>query len=323
LDAIAVKPPSPWAFHLHGATWLVGMVLSVAYWAAVRRSAWPTRRQIVATVSALVLLLVALTWPLADLAAHTSLTALVVQRLLLLLAVPPLLMIGLPAPLMARLTRPAAIDWALRRCARPPIAVAVVTVIAVATLSTVAVEAEGSSAWARLGLDLALVAAGFVLWTPVLTELPGTDRPSALGRAAYLIVQSIVPSFLAVIWIFARHPLYPHFAQGARLWNVSPVMDQQMAGFVAKFATIAVLWTVAFVSLTRAQHVVATGGDPDPLLWSDVERHLERAERVERRRAAWLPPSHVDPPPTEGRFDTEEDADGGADDMGRRRLEEP
>jgi putative membrane protein len=320
-----VKSPSPWAFHLHVSTWLTLVVLTVAYWVAVRRTARPTRRQVAATVIALVLLLVALSWPLADLAEHTSLTALVVQRLLLLLAVPPLLMIGLPAPILARLTRPAPIDWALRRCARPPVAVAVVTVIAVATLSTVAVQAEGSSAWARLGLDLALLIAGFVLWTPVLTELPGTDRPSALGRAAYLIVQSIVPSFLAIIWIFARHPLYPHFAHGARLWNVSPVMDQQMAGFVAKFATIAVLWTVAFVSLTRAQHVVATGGDPDPLLWSDVERHLQRAERRERRRAAWLPPSHVDPPPTDGRFEVGEangETNGGADDTGWR-LEEP
>lgn len=305
MGGVAVTSSSPFAFQLHGATWLAVIALGVAYGAAVRRVAPASRRQIASTVTGLLLLLVAMTWPLADLAAHSSLTALVVQRLLLLLAVPPLLMIGLPTALVARLTRPAAIDWVVRQCARPPIAVAVVTVIAVATLTTAAVEAEGSSVWARLGLDLALLGAGFVLWTPVLTELPGTDRPSALGRAGYLIVQSIVPSFLAVVWIFARHPLYPHFAEGPRLLQVSPVMDQQVAGFVAKFATIGVLWTVAFISLTRAQHVVATGGDPDPLLWSDVERHLERAERRERRRGAWLPPSYADPP-TRDRSDADD-----------------
>jgi putative membrane protein len=295
---IAVTSRTPWTFEFHAAAWLAVVALAVVYWAVARRYGPISRRQLTATTAALVLLLVALTWPLADLAAHWSLTALVIQRLLLLLAVPPLLMIGLPASLTARLTRPAAIDAIVRRCARPPIAVAIVTVIAVSTLTTGAVEAEGASAWARLGLDLALLAAGFVLWTPVLTELPGTDRPSALGRAGYLIVQSVVPSFLAIVWIFARHPLYPHFATGPRLLNVSPVMDQQVAGFVAKFATIAVLWTVAFVSLTRAQQTVSSGGDPDPLLWSDVERHLQRAERRERRRGVWLPPSYVDPPPT-------------------------
>jgi putative membrane protein len=309
---IAATLRSPWVFQLHVATWLVVVALAVAHGAAVRRHGPATRRQITATAVGLVLLLVALTWPLADLAAHWSLTALVIQRLLLLLAVPPLLMIGLPPALWSRLTRPAAIDAVVRRCARPPIAVAVVTVIAVVTLTTGAVEAEGASAWARLGLDLALLIAGLVLWTPVLTELPGTDRPSPLGRAGYLIVQSIVPSFLAIIWIFARHPLYPHFAAGPRLLNVSPVMDQQVAGFVAKFATIAVLWTVAFVSLSRAQQTVSSGGDPDPLLWSDVERHLERAERRERRRGVWLPPSNVDPPPTHEASDVDDHNSGRA-----------
>ncbi len=298
---------SPWAYDTHWATWAAVAVLAGGYAIGAARTARPSPRQLAFTVAGLLGLAVATTWPLADMAAHTSLTALVIQRLLLLLGVPPLLILGLPLPLIQRLTRPRAVDWVVRHCARPPIAVAVVTVIAVATATTGAVEAEGASGWARLGLDVALLVAGFVLWTPVLTELPGTDRPSALGRAGYLIVQSIVPSFLAVVWIFAKHPLYPHFATGPQLMGVSPVMDQQVAGFVAKFTTIAVLWTVAFVSLTRAQHTVAGGGDPDPLLWSDVERHLERAERRERR-AAWLPPRYdTDEQPAEpGRAPDEE-----------------
>ncbi|MGH8997188.1 MAG: cytochrome c oxidase assembly protein, partial [Acidimicrobiales bacterium] len=173
--------------------------------------------------------------------------------------------------------------------------------------------AEGTSGWARLGLDLALFGAGVVLWAPVLTELPATDRPSALGRAGYLIVQSIVPSFLSIIWIFARHPLYPHFAHGPALLGVGPVLDQQIAGFAAKLTTIAVLWTFAFVSLSRAQHTVSTGGDPDPLLWSDVERHLERAERRDRR-SVWMPPRDREAPPTGER--------SGADDRPRPRPPE-
>jgi putative membrane protein len=275
------------------AAWVVLIVLGAAYVVAIRRTGGAGRRHLIFGAAALFAALVALVSPLADLAAHTSLTALVVQRLLLLLVVPPLVIGALPPPLMAKLTRPAPVDWVLQRCARPAIAVVVVTVIAVATLVTAAVEAEGSSPWARAGLDLVLVASGFVLWIPVSPQLPATDGPSALGRAGYLIVQSVVPSFLAIVWIFARHPLYHHFAGGARIFGVSPLLDQQLAGFMAKFVTIAVLWTVAFVGLTRAQHAVSTGGDPDPLLWSDVQRHLERVERRERRRA-WLPPRFDD-----------------------------
>jgi cytochrome c oxidase assembly factor CtaG len=300
---------SPWAFHLHLGAWLVVLGLAAAYALAVRRSGGATRANVLAALGAVVAALGALTWPVADLAAHTLLTALVLQRLIFLLAVPPLVLAALPPPLISRLSRPIAVDWVLRRCARPAVAVAVVTLIAAASLLTAAVEAEGSSAWARAALDLALVVAGFVLWTPVTSRLPGIDRPSALGRCAYLMVQSVVPSFLAIVWIFARHPLYPHFARSPGVFGLSALVDQQMAGFVATFGTICVLWTVAFVGLSRAQQAVATGRDPDPLLWSDVERHLERVERRERRRI-WLPqnlaapaaePDNADHPPREDR----------------------
>ncbi len=128
-----------------------------------------------------------------------------------------------------------------------------------------------------------------MLWAPVLDVVPG--RPmSAFGRAGYLVVQSIVPSFLSLVWIFARHPLYPPFAHSQHIAGMSPLLDQQLSGFVAKFLTIATLWTVAIVRLNRDHDA---GGDPDigTLSWHDVSRELARAERREQRaRRRWLPP---------------------------------
>ena len=65
---------------------------------------------------------------------------------------------------------------------------------------------------------------------------------------------------------------------------MSPLLDQQLAGFLAKLSTIAVLWTVAFVIMTRAQSAEDIGRDSEPLMWSDVEREIERAERRQRRQ---------------------------------------
>ena len=64
---------------------------------------------------------------------------------------------------------------------------------------------------------------------------------------------------------------------------MTPLLDQQLAGFLAKLTTIAVLWTVAFVIMTRAEAAENAGEDDEPLLWSDVEREIERADRRERR----------------------------------------
>lgn len=273
---------SPWAFHLHPVAWVVLLGVTTAYATAVRRPEHAVaKRQAWSFLGAIVVLLVALTWPLADLAAHRLLVALVVQRLLLMLAAPPLLLAGIPATLVARATRPAMADEAARLFLRPVPAIALVTVVAVATLTTPAVDAQASSPAVRAVLDTALLVAGLVLWMPVLRPLPGTPGMSALGRAGYLVVQSIVPSFLAIVWIFARHPLYPVYVHPPSELGWAPVTDQEIAGFVAKLGTIFVLWTVAFVVLSRSLGPAEPAVE-EPLTWADVERHLQRAERAER-----------------------------------------
>jgi cytochrome c oxidase assembly factor CtaG len=285
----AVGHPFDW--HLHIFWTLAVPALVVAYlWAARAWDVRPSPRQRILFALGVFTLLVAVFWPLGDLAAHWSLMALVLQRLLLMLAVPPLLVAGTPRPIIVRLTRPAPIDAVLRIAVKPVPAVAAVTVVAVGTLTTPVVSLAAASDVARTAIEILVLASGFVLWAPVLSELPGARRLSALGRGGYLIVQSIVPSFLSVVWIFARRPLYRSYDHQTTVAGMSPVLDQQLAGFLAKLSTIAVLWTVAFIIMTRAQVMDGNDGDSEPLIWSDVEREIERADRRERR-SHWLPPS--------------------------------
>jgi len=234
-------------------------------------------------MGALAAAFVVVSWPIADLAARWSLAALVLQRMVLLLAVPALLLLGIPRTVLARATRPAAADAVLRAISQPVTAVLMVTVVSVGTLTAGAVQLQATSMPFRAGVDLLIVAAGVVLWAPVLPRFPNANRASPLGRAAYLIVQSIVPSFLAVVWIFSHHPLYPVFARRVPGLAISPVTDQLIAGFLAKFGTIAVLWSVAFVIVNRTHLGAEDQRGPDPLTWVDVERQLERAARADQR----------------------------------------
>ena len=287
---IAAAGVFDWHLHLF---WLLALLgLAAAYLWATARPGWgSTVRQRVLFLSGVVLLVVALTWPLGDLAAHWLLVALVLQRLLLTLAVPPLLVLGTPRPIIDRLTRPPAADAVQRAVVQPVPAIVIVTVVAVSTLTVGAVSLAAHSPLFRGFMEVLVLTSGFVLWAPVLTELPGTPRLSALGRGGYLIVQSIVPSFLSIVWIFARHPLYPSFSHAGTVAGMSPLLDQELAGFLAKLSTIAVLWTVAFVIMTRAQAAETAGRDADPLVWSDVEREIQRAERRDRRQGLPGPPA--------------------------------
>jgi cytochrome c oxidase assembly factor CtaG len=289
---IAASHPLDW--HLHFVWLLALLALAAGYlWSTRQEDCGATGRQKLLFLGGIVVLAGALTWPLGDLASHWLLLALVLQRLLLTLAVPPLLVLGTPRAIIDRLTRPAAVEAVLRVAARPVPAVAIVTVVAVGTLTVSAVSLAAHSVVARTVIQLVVLGSGFVLWAPVLTELPGVQRLSSLGRGGYLIVQSIAPSFLSIVWIFARHPLYAPFSYPGKVAGMTPLLDQELAGFLAKLSTIAVLWTVAFVIMTRAQSAGSAGGDTDPLVWSDVEREIQRADRRDRRQPWWpgAPPS--------------------------------
>lgn len=281
--------PYEWSFHL--ATW-VTLVLAVslvllAHHHLLRTSAHPihwSRRTLCLFGGAVAASLVALTWPVADLAARWSLTALVVQRLILLLAVAPMLILGLPYDVLQRITKPAPIDTALHRAQRPVTAIVFVTVLIVGSMTPALVRAQAASPMARAAFALVTVVAGLVLWIPVLGRIPGFPRLRPMARFGYLAAQAVVPAFLSFILILSPHPLYATFARSKSAIDLRPLNDQQIAGFVAKLTMLIVLLTVGAIGLARAPGSDDESSLDDHLVWADVQRQFERAERVARRQ---------------------------------------
>lgn len=253
-------------------------VASVAYVVATRRAAFDAsrseRRRFAAAV---VLAYLACAWPLGDLAAHVSITAVVVQRLMLMLAVAPLLLGSLPDGLIAHLTRHRVVDRVMHAVVRPGIAIAVVTVIGTVTLLP-AVIAWGSSSVPAGAIFIAVtLGLGLVLWMPILGSVPGLPRLSNTAKGGFFLAASLVVTSLSFIWIFARHPLYGSLTHQTKILGISPLLDQQLAGFVSKLGAYFPMWAIAFVLFARA----GDGGESDQpdLRWVDVERELERVDR--------------------------------------------
>jgi putative membrane protein len=274
--------PYAWDFHL--TTWVI-LVLAVSGTVLGHRrlfhtSAHPirwTRHDIWMFTGATVAGAVALTWPVGDLAAHWSLTALVVQRLILILAVAPLLLLGLPYDVLEGITRPALVDAALTRARRPATAIVFVTVITVGSMIPPVVQAQASSPPLRAVLALAAVLAGLVLWIPVLGRVPGMARLKPMVRFGYLAAQAVVPAFLSFVLILSPHPLYAVFSGSKAAIDLRPLNDQQIAGFVSKLTMLIVLLTVGGVGLARSKS--SDEEVDEPLVWADVQRQFERADR--------------------------------------------
>jgi cytochrome c oxidase assembly factor CtaG len=234
-------------------------------------------------ILALVALLAVTIWPVGDIASSVSLSVATVQRLVIMLFVAPMLLKATPTAALARMTRPRLLDAITRRLAHPGVAIVVVTVLGTVTLSTPAVDWGAHSTFGRDLVLLTVLAAGVVLWLPALGVLPGARRLSPAGRAGYLFASSLVVTSLSFVWIFSRHSLYPALHHQHALLHVSALLDQQLAGFIAKFGCYAPMWAIAFTLFSRADE----RGEPveeTPLHWADVERQLLRVDR-ERERA--------------------------------------
>ncbi|HXY44167.1 MAG TPA: cytochrome c oxidase assembly protein [Acidimicrobiales bacterium] len=272
-----------WAHpHFSPAPVLVALALLAWYLEATRRCEPPaTRQQKRAFYLGLLALLTATSWPLAELAHTTSLLILVLQRELLILAVAPLLLFALPPEVGIRLTQPRAIDWMVVRLSEPALAVMVTTALLTVTAMPFSVSAASQHSWIRWLVEIGTLAAGFVLWNPVIRRVPGVRQLTPIGTAGYLLAQSVAMSFLSFAWILAPHLLYPSLQGQRAALGVSPLLDQRLSGWVAKLGTFGVLWPVAYRCFSRS----IESGVPEAatLQWRDVERQLERIQRQERK----------------------------------------
>jgi cytochrome c oxidase assembly factor CtaG len=262
--------------------WHIAEVLIIVAAGVVHHIVVTTKRERRLAAWALVALLVVTVWPIGDLAASVSLTVATVQRLVIMLLVAPLLLMATPTNVLERLTRPRPIDTVTRLLSHPGFAVVVVTALGTLTLTTPVVDWGAHSS---LGRDLVLIAVlfvGLVLWIPALGVIPGAKRMSPAARAGYVFASALVVTSLSFVWIFSQHSLYPALHNQHALLHMTPLLDQQLAGFVAKLGCYMPMWAVAFTIFWHAEDH-GTPIEETPLHWADVERQLLRVDRQRER----------------------------------------
>jgi cytochrome c oxidase assembly factor CtaG len=96
---------------------------------------------------------------------------------------------------------------------------------------------------------LSFVVVGVLVWTQLIDPARrGHLSPvQRLGYAGLLFALGMV---LADVMIFSFHPLYPAYAhQQVRLWGVSPLRDQQLAGLVMTLEQLLTLGICAAILL--------------------------------------------------------------------------
>ncbi len=215
-------------------------------------------------------------WPIHDLAEKYLFSVHMVQHTVFSLVAPPLVLLGMPAWMLDRLTSPAWMRRVLRRACRPLVAALMFNGVIAFTHWPAWVDLTLRSEWVHFFAHVVLWTTATVMWLPVVNPgvrgLPSLSRPA---KIPYLFLQSIVPTIPASFLAFADTVLYKPYALAPRITSMSAIEDQQLAGGIMKVGGTAIIWGVIVVVFFRwyAEHE-RTGSDT--LTWEEVSAEFDR-----------------------------------------------
>jgi cytochrome c oxidase assembly factor CtaG len=100
---------------------------------------------------------------------------------------------------------------------------------------------------------LSLVAVGALVWTLVV-DPAGHGRLSVNGRIGLAALMLWTGQMLAYVFVFSFHPYYDVYVeQPERLFGLSPLMDQKLAGVVMMVEQAVTLGTALVLLLLAAR----------------------------------------------------------------------
>lgn len=274
---------SPWAYHPHPEILIAVVALGGAYaWAvgvlgprrAPENERPVTSGRVASFYAGLALLLLSADWPLHDLADDFLFSAHMVQHLVFILAVPPLLLLGLPTWLLRSMLQPKWLFKAVRALTRPVPALLISQSMIAFIHWPAIVDLQVGSEIAHGAIHVLILGASVLMWWPVIAPLPEMGRISEPAKMFYLFLTSVIPTIPASFLTFATGVLYEHYSGVPRLWGLSAQTDQMIAGLIMKIGGGLLLWTVIAVVFFR-WYAREERRQVDDVSWDDFERELE------------------------------------------------
>jgi putative membrane protein len=230
---------SPYAWQADVDTTVVIPALSLLYLFCVGRYG-ASRRRILAFAASMVLLAVAFWTPLHHLGLHYLLTAHLLQNVILAEWAPAFAVLGISSAMAAAFAR--APVW--RMLTHPAVALPVWLVdYDVWHLPPVYDYALGSHVWLIHLEHACYFATGILFWWPLVQHVP--RRLSSGFRAGYAFAAFVLASPIGLVLALLPRAAYPFYVHARpRIWGLSPLADQEIAGVTMSSEQAIVLFCV-------------------------------------------------------------------------------
>jgi putative membrane protein len=215
------------------------LALAGAYGVALRRYPAPALRVACFAAAILLLLAVAVT-PIHTLGMHFLLTVHLLQNVVLAEWAPLLVVLGVPPALAAAIARPPLVRWLTHPAVALPLWLANYMVWHLPWIYDAALENPNTLLHFEHGMYFAT---GLALWWCVFQDEP--HRLGAGTRAAYVFAAFVFGSPIGLVLALVPSAIYDFYvAAHHRVWGLSPLEDQQLAGMLMALEQAVVFFVV-------------------------------------------------------------------------------
>jgi cytochrome c oxidase assembly factor CtaG len=183
-----------------------------------------------------------------------------VQFLLIALAAPPLLLLGVPRAAFARLAakRGASI---LERATHPLLALLVFSAVMIVTHLPAVTDSLMPLQIGSFAIDMLWLGAGLLYWWPVVARVPERPRFGLPVQMAYLFASLVFMTAPGAMITFSQLPIYGIYELAPPIGAWSSLDDQRVAGLLMKVGGGAITWTaiaILFVRWKREEDLLLT-----------------------------------------------------------------
>lgn len=257
---IAAVYPDPWRFVPNPEVYVLVAFLVGAFVYSVRvigpRAVPPgqpvvTRREVLCFVAAMAVLFVASTWPIHQIGEDYLYSVHMFQHQVLSFVLPPLALLATPAWLVRLIIGQGKGYRVARFLTRPVVAAIPYNVMVMVLHIPGVVNASTTNGPLHFALHLGVVATALLLWMPVVGPL--TELQMSYGaKMVYLFLTSVISTVPAMWLALADGVVYSHYGrQPVRVWGLSAIDDQQIAGVFMKTGGGLFVWVIVIVMFFR------------------------------------------------------------------------
>ncbi len=210
-----------------------------------------TKHQVVLFTLGVLAIYLAAGSPLHDLAENYLASAHMIQHVLLTLIAAPLLLAGVPGWLWQALLRAPGTMRVAKPLTHPVVAFAIFNAALLLIHLPETIDLQLRAHFFHLLMHGVLVGTALLMWWPVLSPIPELPRLNPPLQLAYLFLQSLLPAIMASFITFSDTVVYSFYEDAPRIWGMTALDDQQVAGGSMKLLGTLILWSYMTVVFFR------------------------------------------------------------------------